>query len=56
MRAQAIALFFVVAQLFGGVVAPALFGVLIASHSRFALACGHQGGGMVMVVGGLVAW
>jgi hypothetical protein len=30
--------------------------VLIASHSRFALACGCQGGGIVMVVDGVVAW
>jgi MFS family permease len=56
MRAQAIALFFAVAQLFGGVIAPALFGFLIASRSRPALAWGYQGGALIMIVGGLVAW
>ncbi len=56
MRAQAIALFFAIAQLFGGVIAPALFGVLIASHSRIQLAYGYQGGAVVMIIGGIVAW
>lgn len=56
MRAQAIALFFAIAQLFGGVVAPALFGFLIASESRGALALGYVTGAVVMFVGGVIAW
>lgn len=56
MRAQAIALFFSVAQLFGGVVAPALFGALIASHSRTNLAWGYYVGAGLMMIGGCVAW
>jgi MFS family permease len=56
MRAQAIALFFSVAQLVGGVVAPALFGILIATKSRTNLASGYYLGAALMIVGGLTAW
>jgi MFS family permease len=55
MRAQAIALFFSVAQLVGGVVAPALFGALIATRSRTNLAIGYYLGAALMVLGGVVA-
>ncbi len=56
MRAQSIALFFSVAQLFGGVIAPALFGALIATQSRGNLAMGYYAGAGLMVIGGVVAW
>jgi MFS family permease len=56
MRAQAIALFFSVAQLFGGVIAPALFGALIATRSSANLAWGYYIGAGLMVLGGVVAW
>lgn len=56
MRAQAIALFFSVAQLFGGVVAPALFGALIATKSSVNLAWGYFIGASLMALGGVVAW
>ncbi|MGE5785668.1 MAG: hypothetical protein ACM3ZE_13810 [Myxococcales bacterium] len=44
------------AQLFGGVVAPALFGVLIATHECAVLAVGYYAGGLLMLSGALVAW
>ncbi len=55
MRSRAIALFFSVAQLFGGVIAPAIFGFLIATRSREALALGTLVGAGLMVVGAVVA-
>jgi MFS family permease len=56
LRAQAIALFFAIAQLCGGVVAPKVFGWLIGEGTdRFPLFLGYVGGGAVMLIGGVVA-
>ena len=54
LRAQAIALFFAISQLAGGVAAPYIFGIL--QHTREELTFGYVLGGIVMVVGGLIAW
>jgi MFS family permease len=57
IRGQAIALFFAVSQLAGGVAAPALFGALIGdASSRGPLTIGYLIGAAVMIFGGLVAW
>jgi MFS family permease len=57
LRGQAIALFFAISQLAGGVAAPYLFGALIgdASH-RGPLTAGYLIGAGVMFAGGLIAW
>lgn len=58
-RAQAIAFFFALAQFFGGVVAPALFGYLIEASEGGAdatpLFVGYLIGAALMALGGLVA-
>ncbi|HEX7082418.1 MAG TPA: MFS transporter, partial [Gammaproteobacteria bacterium] len=58
-RAQAIAFFFAVAQFFGGVIAPALFGYFVAASNRgenpVPLFIGYLVGAGLMAVGGLVA-
>jgi len=57
LRAQAIALFFAVSQLAGGVAAPFIFGNLIGNGtSRGPLTVGYMIGAAVMFVGGLIAW
>jgi MFS family permease len=57
LRGQAIALFFAVSQLAGGVAAPYLFGALIGdASSRGPLTIGYLIGAAVMFIGGLVAW
>jgi MFS family permease len=57
LRAQAIALFFAVSQLAGGVGAPFVFGLLIGNGtSRGPLTAGYLFGSAVMFAGGLVAW
>ncbi|MBO0683337.1 MAG: MFS transporter [Candidatus Dormibacteraeota bacterium] len=57
LRAQAIALFFAVSQLAGGVAAPFLFGALIGNGTaRGPLTVGYVIGGGVMILGGLIAW
>ncbi len=57
LRAQAIAFFFAISQLAGGVAAPALFGALIGTAvSRGPLTFGYYLGAAVMFVGGLIAW
>ena len=57
LRAQAIALFFAVSQLAGGVAAPFIFGNLIGSGtSRGPLTVGYVIGAAVMFTGGLIAW
>jgi MFS family permease len=57
LRAQAISFFFAISQLFGGVVAPALFGLLIgAGQDRFPLFMGYLLGAALMLAGGVVAW
>lgn len=51
IRAMAIALFYSVGTLFGGVAAPALFGMLIESGSRDALSYGYYLGATLMILG-----
>jgi MFS family permease len=56
LRAQAISFFFAIAQLCGGVVAPKVFGALIGEGTdRTPLFVGYVGGGVIMLIGGLVA-
>jgi MFS family permease len=56
LRAQAISFFFAIAQLCGGVVAPKVFGALIGEGTdRGPLFWGYVVGGVIMLVGGLVA-
>jgi MFS family permease len=56
IRAMAIAVFYAVGTGVGGLVAPALFGHLIASGSRTALFYGYLLGALLMLAGALVAW
>jgi MFS family permease len=50
LRAFAIAVFYALGTLVGGVGAPLLFGVLIQSHSRIWLALGYGLGALLMIV------
>ncbi len=54
IRALAIAVFYALGTLAGGVGGPALFGYLIGTGSRNALFWGYIAGAVLMVVGGLV--
>jgi MFS family permease len=54
IRALAIALFYATGTLLGGVVAPALFGVLIASGERRYIVWGYLFGAALMVIAALV--
>ena len=54
IRAQAIAMFFAVWQLVGGVVAPWVFGTLIGTGDRDALFIGYLIGALLMVLGGVL--
>jgi MFS family permease len=54
MRAQAIAIFFAVAQLFGSL-GPTIFGSLIGTGSKTNLAVGYVVGAAMMIIGGVVA-
>jgi MFS family permease len=57
LRAQAIAFFFAISQLAGGVAAPTIFGALIGDGTaRGPLAAGYYLGAGLMFIGGLVAW
>jgi MFS family permease len=57
LRGQAIALFFAISQLAGGVAAPYLFGALIGDGStRGPLTIGYFIGAAVMFAGGVIAW
>src|SRR5438046_3714806 len=57
LRGQAIALFFAISQLAGGVVAPYLFGALVGDGTvRGPLTIGYFVGAGVMFAGGLIAW
>ncbi len=57
LRGQAIALFFAVSQLAGGVAAPYLFGALIGNGTvRGPLTVGYMIGAAVMFAGGVIAW
>jgi MFS family permease len=53
IRAFAIAIFYALGTLLGGVGAPLLFGVLIASGSKWAVAAGYLLGGALMLAGAL---
>jgi MFS family permease len=54
IRALAIALFYAMGTLLGGVVAPAVFGVLIASGERRYIVWGYLFGAVLMVIAALV--
>jgi MFS family permease len=56
IRAMAIAVFYAVGTGVGGLVAPALFGALIASGSRVSLFWGYAFGAALMLGGAAVAW
>ena len=54
IRAEALAVFFAVAQIFGAI-GPAFYGVLIGNGSnRTGLTDGYLVGGGIMIIGGLV--
>ncbi len=56
MRALAISLFYAVGTGAGGFAAPWIFGLLIESGSRMAVAAGYTVGAVLVVVAGLLAW
>jgi MFS family permease len=57
LRGQAIAFFFAISQLAGGVAAPTLFGALIGDgKDPGPLTIGYYVGAIVMFAGGLIAW
>lgn len=56
MRAQAIAIFYAVGTGTGGFIAPALFGWLIQSGSRDAVAIGYGVGAALALLAGWLAW
>ncbi len=57
IRALAIAIFYAVGTLFGGVGAPILFGLIIGTGSKTALLIGYLVGAALMILGGVVeAW
>lgn len=56
-RALAIAVFYALGTLIGGAAAPALFGVLIAADTPWALSAGYAAASVLMLVGaGLELW
>ncbi|MDI4233632.1 MFS transporter [Bradyrhizobium sp. Arg237L] len=56
VRALAIALFYAIGTGIGGVIGPALFGVLIDTGSRNSVFAGYLLGSVLMIVAALVAW
>ena len=56
IRAFAIAIFYAIGTLIGGVGAPLLFGVLIRTNSRWAVGGGYALGALLMLVGSLCEW
>jgi MFS family permease len=59
LRGQAIAFFFAISQLAGGVAAPFLFASLIGEGddpARGPLSVGYMIGALVMIAGGIIAW
>ena len=57
LRGQAIAFFFAISQLAGGVAAPTIFGGLIGNGTNPGpLTIGYYVGAVVMFAGGLIAW
>lgn len=55
LRGMAIAIFYSIGAGAGGVIAPALFGVLLATGSRLGVLQGYLLGAALMVVAGVVA-
>jgi MFS family permease len=55
-RAMSIAVFYAFGTGVGGVAAPAIFGLLIGSHSRTNVLWGYLFGGALMVLAALVEW
>ena len=56
VRALAIAIFYAIGTGIGGVIGPALFGVLIDTGSRASVFAGYLFGSVLMVAAALVAW
>jgi MFS family permease len=56
VRALAIAFFYAVGTGVGGIIGPALFGVLIDTGSRVSVFGGYLLGALLMVLAGVVAW
>ena len=56
LRALAIAIFYALGTLIGGVGAPYLFGVLIASGSKWHVAIGYLVGAALMIIGAVTEW
>jgi MFS family permease len=56
VRALAIALFYAIGTGIGGVIGPALFGVLIDTGSRGSVFLGYLLGSVLMVVAAGIAW
>ena len=56
IRAFAIAIFYAIGTLVGGAGAPLLFGELIGTQSRWAVAGGYALGGALMLTGSLFEW
>jgi len=56
VRALAIALFYAIGTGIGGVIGPALFGVLIDTGSRNSVFAGYLLGSALMVVAAAIAW
>ena len=56
VRALAIALFYAIGTGIGGVIGPALFGVLIDTGSRYSVFAGYLFGAALMIVAAAVAW
>ncbi len=56
IRALAIAIFYAIGTLIGGVGAPILFGELISTGSQSIVSWGYMIGGVLMILGGLAEW
>ena len=56
IRAFAIAIFYALGTLVGGAGAPLLFGLLIGTHSHWAVAGGYALGGLLMLTGAGFEW
>ena len=56
IRALAIAVFYAIGTLIGGVGAPYLFGVLIASGSKWNVGYGYLAGAVLMLIGAIAEW
>ena len=56
IRALAIAIFYAIGTLIGGVGAPILFGELIATGSRWNIGMGYLLGSALMIIAALAEW